>query len=65
MRPYSTHYHLQKLGPHRVRVTLSSFRATTRNPGIPGHGIPQDARAVRPYSTHCHLQKLDPASSAG
>ena len=46
-------------------ATLSSFRATTRNPEIPGHGITQDARTVRHYSTNCHLQKLDPASSAG
>ena len=49
----------------KIYRPISSFRATTRNPGIPGHGITQDARAVRPYSTLCHLQRLGPASCAG
>ncbi len=49
----------------KIYRPISSFRATTRNPEILGHGITQDARAVRHYSTNCHLQKLDPASSAG
>ena len=49
----------------KIYRPISSFRATTRNPEIPGHGITQDARTVRHYSTHCHLQKLDPASGAG
>ena len=49
----------------KIYRPISSFRAATRNPEIPGHGITQDARTVRHYSTHCHLQKLDPASSAG
>ena len=46
-------------------AVVRSFRAATRNPEIPGHGITQDARTVRHYSTHCHLQKLDPASECG
>ena len=66
VRPFSR----QTAGPHtgpriEVRVTLSSFRATTRNPGIFGQKITQDTRAMRPYSSHRHLQKLDPASNAG
>ena len=60
---YSTLCHLQSWAPLRmwgdtVRIgggeALSSFRATTRNPEIPGHGITQDARAMRHYSTLCH-----------
>ena len=63
VRHYSTLCHLQSWAPLRmwgdtVRIgggeALSSFRATTRNPEIPGHGITQDARAMRHYSTLCH-----------
>ena len=39
---------------------LSSFRATTRNPEIPGHGITQYSRTVWHYSTLCHLQSWAP-----
>ena len=49
----------------KIYRPISSFRAATRNPEIPGHGITQDARTVRHYSTHCHLQKPDPASNVG
>ena len=38
----------------KIYRPISSFRATTRNPEIPGHGITQDARAMRHYSTLCH-----------
>ena len=55
--------------PHRVRgdtmrigdgEALSSFRATTRNPEIPRHGITQYSRTVWHYSTLCHLQSWAP-----
>ncbi len=63
VRLYSTLCHLQSWAPLRmwgdtVRIgggeALSSFRATTRNPEIPGHGITQYSRTVRHYSTLCH-----------
>ena len=38
----------------KIYRPISSFRATTRNPEIPGHGITQDAQAMRHYSTLCH-----------
>ena len=40
VRPYSSHCQLQKLDPaSRCGVTLSSFRATTRNPELSGQEL--------------------------